>query len=286
LDRTRHEVHLMACNGYLPPFQAQSPAISHYKYGWTSCTAFAGAMAAAFDSCGKVRPTGGQVRQLTNEPVPDPKSPGLNLDQVDDALRKLGVDLDTRKHYPWDELVRRVSAGQGCILQIDTKPFLGTPYQSTAGAIGHAVFVPPNWGVMDPAADGRNGYHCFDGRAYPRELLKRAAGLLIVGRDPEGPIRCGYGYAYASFTRDQRSTWQVRMTVAPGARKAFWWYQLHDGVIVGRRVDSTRGFGATCTPPRLVRWPGGPVASKSLVRLTSGSRAGRWIESRFAHEVP
>lgn len=268
----------MSCTNYLPRMQYQNPVLSGDHWGWVNCTAYAAAMAADFDTCGVKHPTGARVRAFTDEPIPG-ASPGLNLRQVDDALRDLGVDLDTRYGISWDVLQRRIEAGQGAVLQLSTGPFLGTRYRSTATAIGHAIFVPPGWGAMDPAADGRRmGIHRYDGKPYPPSLLRKAAGALDLGYR-----KVGIGFAYAAFTRDRRTTWRVSVHRVKG-RKHFWSYRVAVGTIIGRREDITRGFSATCTPPRLYPWPGN--VSRSLVRLTDGSRAGDYIDSRYAEEIP
>jgi hypothetical protein len=50
------------------------------------CTAYAAAWLADEHTCGSVKVTGRQVRLASSEPVPDPKSPGLNLPQADAAV--------------------------------------------------------------------------------------------------------------------------------------------------------------------------------------------------------
>jgi hypothetical protein len=282
----------MACSNpnYLPRFQAQNPAISHDPNGWVNCTAYAAAMAADFDTCGKVYMTGQRVRALSDERTPDPRSPGLNLAQVDDALRRMGVDLDTRYRLPWDTFAARINAGQGAVLQINTRPLLSTPYRATAGAIGHAIFVPPGWGVMDPAADGRGigrgNYHEYDAKAYPRDLLRRAAGELVLGHEADGtPIVLGLGRVFASFTRDQRAIYRWSLhPLGSAKRRLFYVYTVKAGAIVTRRLDSTGGVPPTlCTPPR--RYPRPGHASVSLVQLREGSRRGRWVDARWAEET-
>jgi len=278
----------MACSNpnYLPRFQAQNPAISGDRYGWVNCTAYAAAMAADFDSCGTVRVSGERIRALSDERTPDPRSPGLNLAQVDDALRRMGVDLDTRYRLPWDTFAARINAGQGAVLQISTGPLLSTTYRATAGAIGHAIFVPPGWGVMDPAADGRGSYHLYDGKAYPRDLVRRAAGGLVLGHEADGtPIILGLGRVYAAFTRDQRATYRWSLhPLGAAKRRLFYVYTVKAGTITGRRLDSTGGVPPTlCTPPR--RYPRPGHASVSLVQLREGSRKGRWVDARWAEET-
>jgi len=273
--------------GYLPRFQAQNPAISHDPNGWVNCTAYAAAMAGDFDSCGSIALTGERIRSLSSEPVPDPKSPGLNLRQVDDALNRYGVDLETRYRLPWADFVRKIDKGEGAILQGATGPLLSTTYRSTAGDINHAIFVPPGWGAMDPAADGRKTYHEYDGKPYPRDLLKRFAGHLEVTNG----VRLGLGYVYAAFTRDRRSTWTwqfdpIRNT---GPLHTF---TVRNGVIVGHRKQIRAGTRVYKSgPPKRYPWPGHTSAQTlvplgDLVAGGKGDFTGQYAHARYAEEIP
>ncbi len=271
--------------GYLPKFQPQNPAISGDRYGWVNCTAYAAAMAADFDTCGKVGLTGERVRSLSDEPIPDKQSPGLNLRQVDDALNRYGVDLETRYRLPWADFARRINKGEGAILQGSTGPFLSTKFRSTAGDINHAIYVPPGWGAIDPAADGRQSYHRYDGAPYPEDLLRRFAGRLELVPN----VRLGLGLVYAAFTRDRRSTWTwERDPKPPATRVRFRVFAANEATrtITGRRWEVRSGTNPRqCTPPRLYR---DPVAggSKSLVRMLEGAFAGDYVMAQYATEVP
>src|SRR5262245_58218945 len=94
--------------GYLPKFQPQNPDKSGDPFGWSNCTAYAGAMAGDFDTCGATVLTGERVRQLSSEPIPDTDSPGLNLRQIDEAMNRYGIDLETRYRLPWDDFTRKI----------------------------------------------------------------------------------------------------------------------------------------------------------------------------------
>lgn len=270
--------------GYLPRFQPQNPAISGDDNGWVNCTAYSGAMAAAYDTCGGVNLTGEMVRSLSSEPRPSPGSPGLNLRQLDDALNRYGVDLEVRYRLPWADFARKINKGEGGVLQLETGPFLNTKFKSTAGAVNHAVFVPPGWGVMDPAADGRrNLYWEYDGTPYPQELLKRAAGRLILSTNRDGSKnRLDYGYVYAAFTRDRRSTW----TWQHGPGKFVLW-RANDATRECTAIK-TQVTGGTkrhaCTPPRLYRTPDG--RTKLLVRMLAGAYKDKYVPAAYSEEVP
>ena len=267
--------------GYLPKIQFQNPVLSDDPYGWSGCTAYAAGMAGDFDTCGQTVLSGKRVRQLSSEPIPDPASPGLNLRQVDDALNRYGIDLETRYRLPWADFVRKIEKGEGAILQGATGPFLSTPFRSTSGDINHAIFVPPGWGAMDPAADGRRpGIHRYDGRPYPKDLLRRFAGHLLVGS-----TRLGNGYVYAAFTRDRRSTWYVQ--IGPNHRFAVFDANDANRTCVYVRRSTTDGNGSPrwdCTPPRTYRNRKGET--RILVRLLEGRLKDRYVNVKYSTEVP
>ncbi len=82
--------------------------------GKYDCTAWMAAWLTDAHTSGATKITGRQVRLASNEPVPDPDSPGLNLGQVDTATRKLTggkVDLDTRIGIATDVAQRMVVGG-------------------------------------------------------------------------------------------------------------------------------------------------------------------------------
>jgi hypothetical protein len=271
----------MTCDSYLPAFQAQNPAISHDRYGWVDCGAFAGAMAAAFDTCGGVALTGAQVRHDTNEPVPDPQSPGLSLAQVHAALAKHGVDLDVRYRMPWADFAKAIDSGHGAMLEVGYAPIAASRFDAGQGFRDtHMILVLPGWIVMDPLASGLGGTYRYHGEAYPEALLRQAAGAMTLST---GTV--GQGYVYAALTRDQRGTWTAGVHPRPGTKKGFFRYRLAGNDIVSREVHYTGGFTAHCSPPTKHDWPQLGI-SRRLVRLTSGGFTGWWIPAQCATEVP
>jgi hypothetical protein len=273
--------------GFLPDFQDQINP--HDKLGGVSCTCYSAAMAGQFHTRGAQKPTGKEVRALCRNAngTPDVVG-GTTLGQIDDALRRgWQIDLDTRvgtARVTWAELSRRIGAGQGAVLQGGYDVIKPTRFAGSETFAGnHALFVAPGWVVMDPLADGRRpaiyGYH---GEAFPEDLMRRFAGALVMN---QAGRRLGNGFAYVSFTRDVVTSWRAGIHPTAPARARFWVYTIAGGEIMSRRTDSTGGFSARCTPPRLYRWPGGPVVHKSLVELISGARARRLIETRWATEL-
>lgn len=278
----------MPCNGYTPRFQDQINPLD--PLGSLNCTCYSGAMAGEYHTCGAVRPNGKSVRYYTGDKVG-----GTTLPQVDYALRRgYNIDLDTRigsARLTWPTFVNYINSGRGAILQGSYSAIHGTRFQGDLRFTGnHAIFVPPGWRVMDPLCDGRYpGIYKYRGEVYPQSMLKSFAGRLVL--DPNTGRRLGYGYVWASLTRDNTSTtvtpYRARVVPRTGdTYRLFDRYFIQNGIIVDRETERTKGFSAYCTAPRLYSAKSGlSFRNKSLVRLTSGSRAGWYIVSAYAHEV-
>ena len=262
----------MACNGFHPHHQNQLGSDGGV-HGGVNCTACAAGMVGEADSCGSLRFTGAQIRAASDEPNPDPKSPGLNLRQVEAALLKLSngrIDLDTRKRYPFEKLRARISGGSVAILQVKRGVFIdaGEGHHNKFRG-GHAITIGADNGNpwIDDPLTGR----------FPTtwETLRQAAGRLELNN--HGSI-CGVGKAYVSFSRDITtdvapsanggSGHQAggRVSIGPGAgeeKRRFGLYTVVGRTVVGVQVRRTGGFSATCSAPRLYTWPG--HSSQSLV---------------------
>lgn len=273
-----------------PTFQAQNPDISGYALGWSSCTAFAGAMAASFDRQVPKLMSGGAVRSRTGD-----TSGGTNLAQIDAAIRDgWGVDLDVRYRYPFTDFAARINAGMGAVLQGWYGPIADSRFDAGGGfRQNHAVAVLPGWVVMDPLADGRRaGIYKYHAEPYPQTLLRSFAGKLNVGGYGYNPL--GAGLVYAAFTRDRvppgapAPVWQASVHPVAGAEgyptyRYFGVYHVVNGVVTSADRTRTGGFSATCSAPRLYSFPG--HASQSLVKLLDGSRQGIYIRSGYARIV-
>ncbi len=275
----------MACNNHLPRFQDQIN--SYDPLGGLNCTCYSGAMAGDYDTCGAKVPTGKRVRELTGD-----KIGGTTLPQVDAALRKgWGIDLDTRigsSRLTWDQFAAKINAGRGAIVQGSYKAIHGTKYMGDRNFTGnHAIFVPPGWGAMDPLCDGRRaGIYKYHGEAYPKDLLKKFAGMLML--DARYGRRLGIGYVWCSLTKDQRSIWKATIKPKTGdSTRMFYQYHVSDGKITGRTKRYTTGFTHTVTSPRLYQAVASePYNSKSLVKILTGTtRKGWYINAGWAKEI-
>ena len=253
-------------------------------YGGYDCTAWSTSGAIAHATQGKVLTTGTYIRKHSSEPIPDPQSPGLNLVQTAAVAKTLGVYMDVRigsKAVPWAEYERRRLDDQGAIIQVGYGPIADSKYDAGGGFRGnHATFE--NRKTYEPLADGRrSGIWKYDGRLYERSLMARAAAKLVIGYLNGKPIYPKPGMVWCAFTRDVTPDYRAKVPAG-----GFWVYTLDAaGRILRHDWETTGGFSATCTPPEWHAWPGGPVALRSLVKLTSGSRKGYVIEAKFATEV-
>ncbi len=170
------------------------------RYGSYNCAAYAFAKGIEFDTCGAVRITGARVRQLTSEPIPDPRSPGLHHGQLRDVAAKFGVRLELLQGAPWDE-VEDAGRDRAVLLALNYRPIRYTSFsgQRTFGG-NHEMLMLPERFTYDPLCDGRisNGARVFRGPAiYPRTLLMQASGDFVTRYDSLGRAiaRLGFGRA-------------------------------------------------------------------------------------------
>ena len=191
----------MCTSAFTPTFAPQNPALSGDRYGWYNCAAYVGAYGASYGSCGAQHPTGAQVRALTNEPIPDPASPGLTTIQVRDALAKIGVPVTPFNRMAWSGVEALIDGGAFVMLAVQYSVIRPTAYSGDPSFYGgHAIGVPPGWGVMDPLCDGRRaGIYKYHGAAYPRTLLRSAAGAFRVVQNGT-PTPIGAGWAQGWYT--------------------------------------------------------------------------------------
>lgn len=152
------------------------------RYGSYNCAAYVLAKAIEFDTCGDVIITGSRVRQLSSEPTPDPKSPGLHHGQLRDVAAQFGLRCEKLDGAPWDELADARRMGHACCIQIGYRPLRTTTFSGQRTFYSnHELLELPGigWFTYDPLCDGRasGGVRVFRGPAnYPESLLMQAAG--------------------------------------------------------------------------------------------------------------
>lgn len=138
-----------------------------------NCTAYCAAMMLTDATLGGMKITGRIVRALSNEPRPDPKSPGLNLTQIIDVARTLYVPITNRTGEPWSAIEAALREGRRVMLGVEYDE-LGRYQEQKAGSFDHAMLliraseaVKDHTRASDPLAR--------ESRAYPDEVLQRAA---------------------------------------------------------------------------------------------------------------
>lgn len=262
-----------------------TPDIKRYQqlvYGGATrgvdCTAWGGALVTDAHTEGRTQLSGRAIRLASDEPIPDPDSPGLNVGQVDAAIYRLTngkVNLDTRDP-------RTLTRSQVKSLIVDGR--------WANVAVKRSVLI----------ARGYGGSSRFAG-AHDITLHARDTDNAPVIGDPLVPYYIpstwdavldamqavtASGYLFASFTRDLTPDYRAVVHPKPPAKRVSFVHYTLDakGRIKGRARAYTGGFSATCTPPK---WHSGTgaIAGRSLVQLTSGSRRGWWISSKYAAEV-
>lgn len=172
-------------------------------WGSYNCAAHVLARELAFDTCGVVDVTGARIRQLSSEPRPDPRSPGLHHGQLRDVAAKFGVRVELLQGAPWDEVADARRMGHGICLAVNYRVIRYSAYSGQRSFGGNhelGEFPGTGWFTYDPLADGRisGGQRVFNGPAdYPEIMLMRAAGDFVTRYDQYGNVvsRLGFGRA-------------------------------------------------------------------------------------------
>lgn len=136
-----------------------------------NCTAYCAAMLIGDATLGGVTITGRQVRAESNEPKPEPGSPGLNITQVIDVARRHHVRLTDNTRQPWDDLIMAVRGGRRVMLQVEYKE-LGTKRCQAGGDFGHALVVVR---VLEDGKLRASDPLCANTNTYPADLIHEAA---------------------------------------------------------------------------------------------------------------
>jgi hypothetical protein len=244
-------------------------------YGPFDCTAWSAAYAYDAHTAGTHRTTGTKVRAESNEPKPDPRSPGLNLPQVDQSIMRISgdkVDLDTHLPIGIGYAQTKITDGRYAILQVNRGILVANGYGGGSGfSGGHAIAVSFRVGrpvIFDPLV--RNVQRAS------WNVLWHACGSLWIGQRT-----LGYGNAFASFTRDVTPDWVVHVP----ARDHLGVFEVGGAVphVTGHDTKKTGGFSAACSAPKYFKWKGHPDVK--LVEVLTDAHAGWWIRAKFAERV-
>ena len=246
----------------------QNPALDGGELGWLNCNSTCTAMLVAFETGNAKKPSGGDVRACTKnaDGSPDVLGGTRPSQNVDAAKRCWGVDLDYRLmdfEQAWTLSNRTDTA---ISISISYAVISGTPFDGSPGFRGLHQIVRSGGLVSDPLADGRRPGIPKGPRAWPKELLKRAAGKYAAA----GVGRAAVIVAHAPVAKPKRYS----VLFEPGA---FWAYPA-----IGPRVrdEFTKATSAPCTAPFLIPWIGG---KKRVVEITAGRLAGTRVEPTATH---
>lgn len=169
----------MARHRYLGPFRRQLNAGD--RFGKYNCSAYCLALAMVDVTAGGVDIDGATVRAESTEPIPDPRSPGLNIAQLDK------VAAAYRIHY-YDKTgesaatMRTYARRRDVTVQVDYKT-LGTWRAQAGGDFGHMLTL---LGVKGSGSGAM--YYTYDplATAYrwiPCAVIERAA--EVFARDTQ-----------------------------------------------------------------------------------------------------
>lgn len=265
---------------YVPDPRAYQQLRHGDPYGSYDCTAWGAAFRVDAHSKGAIKTSGTQVRSHSDEPKPDPESPGLNLGQVDAAVIDITngrVDFDTRvqgRSLPRTDVQFRVVDGRFCGLSVLRGVFVRRGFLSGfTGAHDVTLFTrdsEPNQPLLfDPLVPSITRVSwdvAFD------------AAEALTG-----------GYIYAQFTRDLTPDYRwVLYPKPPATVRVMNHFIVRDGRIVRIEKATTRGTNVKCTPPRYVPGKKGAPAywSRYLVQLVAPGhpRNGWYVDARWSQE--
>lgn len=260
---------------YVPDIADYQQLHNGDPYGRFDCTAWSAALVTDAHTQGKTKLTGTQVRAATDEAVPDPASPGLNLPQVDRAIYDLtrqAVNLDTRLGMARLNAQTLIVDGRWAIVQVNRGILVARGFLEGFSG-GHALTVHAREIDAQPVlGDPLVGHYV----RCTWDALWDAAGALI-NRPSQANV---------SLTRDLTPDYRwVLRPVPPATRRAFSRFVLSaDGRRIVRAIPvSTAGTVAMCTPPRFYPWTG--HVGRSIVQLTTGPHKGWWVIAKHAEEM-
>lgn len=123
---------------YRPKHQKQ--IVPSDPHGGVNCTPYSAAMAIDRATIGGCLVTGKYIRSHSDEPNPDPGSPGLNIGQVCDVAQAMGVDLVAEHSATFAKPLARLAENRGIVLAGDYDQMGQFSCQANFLKL-HAIFV-------------------------------------------------------------------------------------------------------------------------------------------------
>lgn len=246
-----------------------------------NCTADGAAFRCDAHTKGLIKITARQVRAHTDEPVPDPRSPGLNLAQVDAAVFDITdgkVDFDTRVQ------LRSLSRADAKFRIVDGR-FAGLSV--LRGVLVNRGFVAGFRGLHDITVFTRDTEPdqplMFD--SLVRTITRVSWDVVFDAAEAATG-----GRIYAQFTRDLTPDYHAVIPKLPAGTTFRRFHLDGDGRIADVTHHGNKGpTDYRCTPPRYhgaakgkpTRW------GRQLVQITQpgARRDGWWVSSRWAEEL-
>lgn len=267
---------------YTPDIRQYQQLNNGDPWGGFDCTAWCGAILVDAHTQGARQTTGTAVRRNSNEVPPDPRSPGLNLPQVDDSVFKITgghVDLDTKvqaRALTRDQAQAMIIDGRWGTYQINRAVFVNRGFAT--GFMGaHAITVHARDIDNLPVIGDPLVSHYY---AVSWDALGDAAESLTHSFDP--------GKVYTQFTRDLTPDYRVRIMPTP-PYKVVTFYQFFlnaKGQIARKPVPHTiGGLNKPCTRPS---WHGSVVTGvpgRKLVQFKTPKGTLMWVDARYSYEV-
>lgn len=263
---------------YVPDVDRYQQLEQGDRFGSVNCTAYGAAFRCDFHTKGAIKTTGAAVRSHSNEPIPDPGSPGLNLGQVDNAVIEITngkVDFDTRaqsRALSRAEIRNRVVDGRAAGLSVMRGVLVNRGWgggSSFTGAHDITVFTretEPDVPILFDSLVPRLQRISWDAAFDAAEALT--------------------GAIYAQFTRDLTPDYHAVIVPTPPANtRPFYRYLLDDmGQIRGSQLVSTGGIDKDCSVPRYHPSTTSGISGRYLVMFTEGAHKGWYVNAKFAKE--
>lgn len=228
------------------------------------------------------QPTGWAIRNTTGD-----TSGGMNPYQTTQATRtRYGISTASPRIASKAGITDKLKAGYGIDLLVSYGPINNYKSGSPGFTGNHRIMIVGiDTGTnrllsADPLYDGRRSGIPLGPKWIPRSIIWDAASRLDLGGGVRLYSRYGWDDAYYIPTLTRLVTKRYKAVVPAGSFMA---YTVKDGRITGRTAKKTGGFSATCTAPLTYYWPNHGYFK--LVKLTSGSREGMYINAKYAKEI-
>jgi len=155
---------------------------------------------------GQWPPTGGYIRSVTTNPDGTlDRTGGTNHSQMKQVLSSYyGMALDVQNGMLWNDFLTQVNSGRGAMISVLYKTIASSAFSGQSNFYGnHEMFcesaTATTLRIIDPLADGRSAGIYHGPGDYPMELIKVAAGNLVLNATTGQTL--GYGRVYAAFTQ-------------------------------------------------------------------------------------